>query len=253
MVQVVSGRTCAETWLQAIRVLQNAPDHQLYNLVVEVEDPMVVTAADSGTVDAVNELLTAHDSDPIATIAGTIFPMGYYHRYGADGVYSRYPSAYRRVRRGWGSYALRLVERETRDGGTMNPLACLVEKLRRQLGHGHKRAVYELGTLDVMLDMPIYDVESDAERLRPHPCLSHLSLKLMPGERLGMTALYRYHYYVSKALGNLVGLAQLQGFIATEVGIASGPLVCHSTFAVLDRDSGWRLDEIRGLVESQSV
>ena len=37
-----------------------------------------------------------------------------------------------------------------------------------------------------------------------------------------LTVLYRYHYYIEKALGNLLGLAQLLYFVAKETGLGVG-------------------------------
>ncbi len=41
--------------------------------------------------------------------------------------------------------------------------------------------------------------------------------------------------YLTKAFGNLVGLRDLQTFIATEVGLVAGHLLCLATHAELDK------------------
>jgi hypothetical protein len=65
-----------------------------------------------------------------------------------------------------------------------------------------------------------------------------------------LTALYRSHYYVQKTLGNLLGIAQLQGFVANETGLNIGPLICHSTYATLERDAGeWGKSDIEKLIK----
>jgi len=53
------------------------------------------------------------------------------------------------------------------------------------------------------IELPIYDAERDAKGTRSQPCLSHLSFKLLPRDCVMLTVLYRYHYYIEKALGNL--------------------------------------------------
>ena len=110
------------------------------------------------------------------------------------------------------------------------------------------RAVYEANLVEDTdyLELPIYDAECDARGTRCQPCLSHLSFKLLPRDRV-LTVLYRYHYYIEKALGNLLGLAQLLYFVAEETGLGIGPLVCHSTYAVLDTEGGWRRGDVRQL------
>ena len=76
------------------------------------------------------------------------------------------------------------------------------------------------------------------------PCLSSLSFHLDHG-RLRLSATYRNQYYVRKALGNFLGLAQLQRYVATEAGIETGELSVHAFHAQVDgaqRDAGalWR-------------
>ncbi len=112
------------------------------------------------------------------------------------------------------------------------------------------RAVYEANLVEDTdyLELPIYDAERDARGTRCQPCLSHLSFKLLPHDRVMLTVLYRYHYYIEKALGNLLGLAQLLYFVAKETGLGVGPLVCHSTYAVLDTEGGWRTGDVKQLV-----
>ena len=79
----------------------------------------------------------------------------------------------------------------------------------------------------------------------------------MPDDRLMLTVMYRYHYYIEKALGNLIGLAQLQQFVAEQVGLKVGPMVCHSTYAKLDTDGGWKVRDLKALIgackEAQAV
>jgi hypothetical protein len=56
----------------------------------------------------------------------------------------------------------------------------------------------------------------------------------LPDDTVTFTAMYPYHNYVQQALGNLFGLAQLLAFMSQEVGVQPSPLICHSTYAVLD-------------------
>jgi hypothetical protein len=115
------------------------------------------------------------------------------------------------------------------------------------------RATYEMELLNGTgeADLALYHPESDCDRLLGQPCLTHLSFKLHPDERLSLTALYRSHFYVQKALGNLLGLSQLMCFIAEQVHLTVGPLVCHSTLAQLEYggNSGWKLADARALLK----
>jgi len=64
-----------------------------------------------------------------------------------------------------------------------------------------------------------------------------------------ITGVYRSHYYVHPALGNLFGLVHFQHFNAQEAGLQMGPLVCHSTVAQLDVKPGkWGKEDVRKLI-----
>lgn len=132
---------------------------------------------------------------------------------------------------------MRMTSKINGKGEEINPLECLITKLQREAKtSAPKRAVYELNLIEPFLDIPIYDSGLDKHYHMGGPCLSHLSFKLNNDKKLLLTALYRSHYYIERALGNLFGLAMLQDFVAREAGIKTAELVCISTMAVLDAD-----------------
>ncbi|MEK2605865.1 hypothetical protein [Burkholderia arboris] len=126
----------------------------------------------------------------------------------------------------------------------MNPLELAMKKLKESLDaarrakNGPQRAIYELDMALEPLELKFYDVEQDYDNPRGGQCLSHVSLKLGPEHELYLTALYRYQYFVQRALGNFKGLARLQACIAREIGVPVGPLVCHATLATLEEGAG---------------
>ena len=61
--------------------------------------------------------------------------------------------------------------------------------------------------------------------------------------------MYRNHMYITRGLGNLIGLGRLQAFIAKETDCGVGPLTCLSTHAELDTGDSWGIVEARTLVE----
>ena len=93
----------------------------------------------------------------------------------------------------------------------MRPLELAIKKLKKQLSIvAPKRAVYELDLGLEPLELNLYSAEDDHNKARGGQCLSHISLKLGPNRELYLTALYRYQFYIQKAVGNLLGLARLQ-------------------------------------------
>ncbi|WP_437661313.1 hypothetical protein [Sorangium sp. So ce1182] len=202
-----------------------------------------------------------HDALSNHTVAETIFPGYEYKRRGVDGVFNEYPehvyeSLQNHPRRSWGRYAYRLVRRTRPNNSVWNPLENTIEKLKKRRGN---RNSFELGVGasddDDMLEIPLYDDNADGLRFRPMPCLSHLSFHVFGRDRLNLTALYRSHYYVQRLYGNLLGLARLQEFVATQAGLTVGELVCHSTFARLEygkpRDGArWKKIEVIRLLDA---
>jgi hypothetical protein len=185
------------------------------------------------------------------TVAETIFPAYEYVRGGVDGVYQVYPEEiYPQIEkhpdaRHWGSYAYRLLRRRDPTGKIYNPLESCIEKMRDRQP---KRAAYEIG-LGFGFDLATYDDDEDRRYRMGGPCLSHLSFKFLEG-KVHLTAIYRSHYYIHRAFGNLLGLARLQSFVADQVGVQSGPLVCHSTMAVAEHGNNfeWNKTDVRELV-----
>jgi thymidylate synthase len=141
-----------------------------------------------------------------------------------------------------------MISHETTDGKAINPLANLVDKIRRQVSANRTfRNVYELNIFDPILDLSTYNPAKDAEPVMNRQCLSFLSFKLLPEHSLMLTVMYRNHYYIARGLGNFIGLARLQQFIANEAGISVGPLTCISTHAEIDRGP-WSTSEVDELL-----
>jgi thymidylate synthase len=80
-----------------------------------------------------------------------------------------------------------------------------------------------------------------------------MSFKLHPERGLTLTAMYRNQTYITRCLGNLIGLGMLQDFVAKQVGLEVGPLTCISTHAELDVGKNWRLTEARQLVRDAAA
>lgn len=242
----IIAETCTQAWLKAATHLQIQSEARDYNLILEIADPMAMREDEKTIYAVVNTFLTKHGKHSLNTVINTIFPAGFYTREGADKVIENYSAIARKVRhhpdnRRWGTYAYRmLTKRKDARNREFVPLQVIIEKLITQLKNSSTlRAVYEVNLIDPMVDIPIYEADTDRNNTIGGPCLSHLSFKLKDDHRLMLTAFYRSHYYVQRALGNLFGLAWLQDFVATKVGVKSGELVCISSMGILETDKLW--------------
>jgi hypothetical protein len=249
MKAIDNQKTLARSWLAAAKYLEDQPAYEAYDVILEIETPNIVEEQDTRIEKAVDGLLRKYGKYPLFTVAETIFPGWLYMKHGPLGVYEIYPNEVLKSLRTngnsdikWGTYAGRMLQRTHSDGTTFNPLKECIEKMRTELTHkGPMRNCYELGFINdefccVGFDLPLYNPEKDRRIRLGGPCLSHISIKLTREKQVRLVALYRYHYYIERALGNLFGLARLQEFIANELELSVGPLVCHSSFAKLDHD-----------------
>lgn len=254
IIHAIEEKTCTSTWLKACELLAEQEDKTLYTLILGVHEPAVVTSEEFRMHDVLNEFLVLKNQLPLSSIANTLFPTGLYLQGGPDAVFREFPALYPKMREGWGTYAYRMLNPTiARDGVNLSALEILVEKLKKQKKKGRMRAAYELDLLNEAedADIALYQPSSDCVRTRRQPCLTHLSFKLHPDDRLSLTALYRSHFYVQKTLGNLLGLSQLMCFVAEQVGLEVGPLVCHSTLAQLEfgGTNGWSLKEVVAVLQ----
>jgi len=249
LIKTIQAESCSRTWLAAVEYLLSLDKHKRYNLTLAIESPEEMTPLDFRIHDLVDEFLRARDQQPLATVAGTIFPANHYLRNKTKGVYEDFPEDFSKLEKhSWGTYAMRMLRHEGKNG-TIIPLKELVNKLKNNKQYFH--SAYEINLAeadDIAFELPIYRAKTDFKLLRQQPCLSHLTFKVYPGNALMLAVMYRSHYYVTKALGNLLGLAQLQSFVATEADLSVGPLICHSTLAQIDIAKGMGIAAVKQLV-----
>jgi len=259
--------TCTKAWFAATQHLRNCDDWRDYTVVLEIARPMLLPPEDKNVYRMVDCFLAENASIGLSTVINTIFPATLYKRYRGANVLDEYRRLLPRLRKhdrfqSWGTYADRLTACTNAEGETFSPLTDLIGKLRGELAApSHVRAAYEINTFDLVTDIPVYRAERDRRRRMSGPCLSHLSFKLKKDRTLMLTALYRSHYYIHRALGNLYGLAWLQFFVASQLEIETAELVCHSTMATLDTlpanskkgVKGWGITDVKQLLTACSI
>lgn len=252
----IYGKTNEEVWLKAVEhFIENEKDLE-YNLILEIKKPTSTNVRSKAIRNELDNLLEGAGKYSINTVAETIFPAAEYKKYGVKGVFDIYPDTiYPQIRKkagnNKGTYALRIVRGKDPKGNECNPLSNVLARLRKQLDRdkGAVRCCYELAFDDLDASDTITINRNDTS-IQGFPCLSHLSFKLNEDRsEVILTAIYRSQYYAQKALGNLRGLSRLQSFVARELGIAAGPLVCHATYAKLDTCPNLGVNKLEELVK----
>lgn len=259
MAKLISGDRIVPVWLEALEHLERN-GQRCRNLLLEIELPGEVKKVDRAVIDLVDPQLAKHSNTSVTTVAGTIFPFGLYRRVGAKDLPARFLAimARAKVKGHWGTYAMRLMSRPGKKAKeSINPLYEVVRKLKKASTDGvGYNSNYELGvhatedlfSEDIGCEVPLYSCADDCRKIGNYPCLSHLTFKLVDRKTIELTAIYRSHYYLQRALGNLVGLTHLMRFVAIETGLDVGRLTCISTDAHLDDDSWGGLVQTRALI-----
>jgi len=242
---IPTQKSCARGWVEASCALIREGDEG-YNVIIEVTDPVNHDAEDVEVIKSVNTFLSERGcgANPVSTVSNTIFPQSLLQAHGSTAFYGVYRErVFSKLKKSkqWGRYFDRMTRKTDRKGQLYNPLDKIVEKLKKQNGAKTQyKAAYEL---------TIYDPALDRRRYRNAPCLSYLSFKRRPELGLTLTAVYRNQAYISRCLGNLIGLGRLQAFVAKEAALKVGPLTCISTHAELDKGNNWGIKDARKLVQ----
>jgi thymidylate synthase len=240
---IPSQTSCARAWVAAASALIDQRD-EAYNVIIDVQDPISHDSADHAAITLLDRFLRDHDQNPIVTVANTIFPQSLYDEYGSPKFYDIYLEDFDRLSetKQWGRYFERMIRHRTFDGTVYRPLQELIEKMAKQEAKQKRfSSVYELAIYDPLFDRKVF---------RGGQCLSYLSFKVDDAGTLRLTALYRNHTYITRCLGNLIGLGRLQAFVAKGAGVKVGSLTCISTHATLDVGfkGEWGIKDARQLI-----
>ena len=231
-------KSCAQAWVAACREIMLTRDEG-YNVVIDVADPITHGTDDHEVISLVDKFLRTHDKYPVISVSNTIFPQSLLDAHGPTEFYKIYHRDYDLLTetKRWGRYFERMTRHTKRDGREYNPLADMIEKMKPKEA-GRYKAAYELAVYDPLLD---------GRTFRGGQCLSFLSFKIHPDDGLLLTAMYRNHTYITRCLGNLIGLGRLMAFIAKQADVKLGSLTVISTHAELDTEN-WGIKEARELV-----
>lgn len=262
-------KSCAHAWVAACNAIINSGDEG-YNVVIDVADPVTHSEKDNEVISLVDKFLKAHEKTyPIITVANTIFPQSLLVAHGPKDFYDIYHRDFASFSetKQWGRYFERMTRHVDKKGNRTNPLRDLIDKMKANETKGTcVKAVYEVavnptdadgepeedGPACEETDITIYQPSRDRNRRLGGPCLSYLSFKRHPQYGLLLTVMYRNHYYITRLLGNLIGLGRLQAFVSQQTGVPLGSLTVISTHAELDTGE-WGIVEARELVNQSAA
>jgi thymidylate synthase len=255
-----SAQDVTSAWIKAVNILMNQPRNEAFNLIVRIKDP---TLEIPGQREMIEDYLGKHtrkwEQDQIEMVAQTIFPHGLLYSTCPDPqkssqrqkFYDRYMKNKYIIRsfniNSRGTYFQRMIwwpSWDTPKEKRINQLETIIKKIK---GGKASRVVHELAidnpSISEVNSINFYNptVDRNFMRYMSFPCLSYVSIKPESVEKQGgkihMTALYRNHYFISRAYGNYLGLGWLLKFIADATGKKAGELLCVSSLANLEFSS----------------
>jgi hypothetical protein len=279
---VEPAATISEAWLRTLQLVHNLGGRRVNVLTtvtnpLAAEDPAVRAAIDKVLIPGMRK----NNLQSVETVADTIFPHDLYNDPGiswspnllpqharaldeaAGDLYANYSSMLPLLRTAAGNprgtYFGRMISWPGKDPGGINQLADRIKYLRGE--HLAGRRTYNLGDMviggeaeqitepDILEDIGLQEYMATDRRPRGFPCLVHVDLTLLEGH-LSMLAVYRHQYLISKAYGNLLGLARLLGFLGRQTGFTVGELAVQATLADSERNAFGGQCGITGLLEA---
>ena len=235
MASFITGPNISVCWLRAVDLLLKQKRHESYNLFVEILDPL---EENIGVRDDLNDILKKRKQQSLTTVANTIFPSELYNNCeNRQKFYEKYLKVLPKLKHctkknNHGIYFERLIKWPSTKGDYVNQIENIIKRLNTQINNSNPvRVIYEAMIHHPNLDVSVYTPGLD--NTIGFPCLSYLSFKL-EGTKLHLVAVYRNHFFVERAYGNYLGLAELLSFVCQETACTVGSLCVLSTHAQLE-------------------
>lgn len=220
MSQAIFSECPREAWrLGVAKILE---EREIFSLVTTIGDP---TKFNPKWLEAHSPNKRGLNGDELADVIKTIFPYTL-HSTCTDRIelYDSYlrrhdrAMRFRRNRGTWGTYFERLIRFPGAQG--VNQLETAISKLTSWQTRSTTGLVFHLATPTV-----------DTPRTRGGPCWHYGEIIWRADSTLDLVAVYRNHDFMNKAFGNFLGLGMLLKFLASESGLKTGKLICHSIHA----------------------
>jgi thymidylate synthase len=236
----IEGGSLSATWVQAVEAILARPRRDAFHFFVRALEPLPEIA---GIRMQADELMEAIGKQSIDTVRNTIFPYEWAQDIPDPAElcddYLKHYEDLKDLGSPRGTYFGRMIAHPRSDATVGNQLLKTIEKLNAARSGQRWTSRYEIS---------IYSEYKDAGITRSFPCMSHLAFHV-EGEELHCLATYRNHDLIDRSYGNWLGLAQLQGYLATTTGFVPGELAVAAGHAFVDL-FGTQLARLREMHEA---
>jgi thymidylate synthase len=218
MPNLIQSQNCLSAWKDACSYILNNGDG--FNLVVHIISPNIIDD------NHLNEILNSNiiSKKALSDVSNTIFPYNLYQRNQNQDIshfydlheklYVRGKTLHKKNKSRWGNYFLRF----TKFGiNKENQIQKIINDINSRPNKQSACYIMHVSSID-------YDSNT---RIIGNPCLQYLQFAQV-GNTLNLTAIYRNHDFLTKALGNYIGLTRLLGFVCGKTNAQIGTITCHS-------------------------
>lgn len=225
MAHLIQSNNCLTAWRDVCQhILQNGDG---FNLLVEIQNPLAFTNVQLTEITNSGVITSSQLNDVI----NTIFPYKFYLRSANlsntqfydkhEQIYLRGKSLHRKNRSRWGNYFLRFTKFGVNQ---LNQLQPIIDGINTRTNDQKACYIMHVSSIDA----------DNNTRVIGNPCLQYVQFGFY-NNALHLSAVYRNHDFLTKALGNYIGLARLLEFVCNKTNKAMGSITVQSLHYELKR------------------
>lgn len=226
----IRSDSLTSAWLAAIRFASEQPRREVCPLTVVVDTPNGVLREEMAVRQRLDRLLDGRNLS-VETVAATIFPQSLWNpAKPRSELFRRYSALVKRIRsfpqNHRGVYFQRMIDYPV-DGesASVNQIEHVISTYENG---NHRRSALQLGIFSPRVD------HTNSRQLG-FPCLQQVTFAPQTiHDSLCVTGFYAFQYLFARAYGNYLGLARLGRFVAHELQMKLGRVVCVAAVAKLE-------------------
>ena len=238
----------SQAWLSAVTQFRS-PGSSLHGLSVSIDqfDERGQPLEDDGFRTSLDLMLRERKAPSVATTASTIFPFSPNAVAAAtsrQNLYARYERVIPEIRKHKlnrnGVYFERMIMFPSFDAHQSKRVNQLENILSYWEGGGRRKSAFQVC---------IYQPRKDWTK-QPYsqfPCLQHVVFTPLKG-KMHVSAFYATQYLIKRGYGNYLGLCRLGAFLAHEMGLLMGSVLCYAAHAPLEGGKAVLIESLDNLV-----
>lgn len=218
MAHFIQSNNCLTAWRDVCQhILQNGDG---FNLLVEIQNPLAFTSVQLSEITNSGLITSSQLNDVINTIfpyklwlrSPTLSNNQFYDKH--EQLYLRGKSLHKKNRSRWGNYFLRFTKFGINQSNQLQPI---IDGINTRTNDQKACYIMHVSSIDT----------DNNTRVIGNPCLQYVQFGFY-NNALHLSAVYRNHDFLTKALGNYIGLARLLEFVCNNTNKPMGSITIQS-------------------------